>query len=138
MEEFSVNNCSTCGRRLTVQEDEAFNPPTCINCAREQIAETKKQMIISIAISVVLMIVGIIVIRNPLGILLAGIPYGWAWLNKITPSIFLFLPIIGWVIYFVVKLVLSYAVGLIALPIKLYQWIKEIIRVNRLSQTINS
>lgn len=138
MENYSVNKCSVCGRQLTVKEDESFNPPTCMNCAKEHVEKTKKEMIISIAISVVLMVVGIVVTKHPLGFLLAGIPYGWAWLNKITPNIFIWMPIVGWVIYFFIKLLLSYIVGMVALPVKLYQWIKEIVRVNKLSKTIDA
>lgn len=138
METYSVNKCSTCGRQLTIKEDESFDPPTCMKCAKEHAEKTKKEMIISIVISVVLMIVGIVFTKNPLGFLLAGIPYGWAWLNKITPKIFLWLPIVGWVIYFFVKLILSYIVGMVALPVKLYQWIKEIVRVNKLSKKIEN
>ena len=136
MENYSVNKCSICGRQLTIKEDQAFNPPTCMNCAREQAEKIKKEMITSIIISVVLMVAGIFLIRNPLGFLLAGIPYGWALLNKITPNIFLWMPIVGWIIYFFVKLLLAYLIGIVALPIKLYQWIKELVRVNKLSKTI--
>ncbi len=136
MENYSVNNCSVCGRQLTVREDEYFNPPTCIKCAEERAAKTKKNMIICIAISVALTVIGLIVSGNPLFFLLAGIPFGWAWLNKITPNIFLWLPIIGWVIYFLVKLILAYIVGMIALPVKLYQWIREISLVNKFNKNI--
>lgn len=138
MDTYSVNKCSICGRQLTMKEDESFNPPTCMKCAKEQADKCKKEMIISIVISVVLMIVGIVFTKHPLGFLLAGIPYGWAWLTKITPSVFLWMPIVGWVIYFFVKLFLSYIVGIVALPVKLYQWISEIVRVNKLSKSIES
>lgn len=99
MENYSVNRCTRFGRQLTVEEDQAFNPPTCMNCAREHVSTVKSEMIKNIVISVVLMIVGIVVIRNPLGILLAGIPYGWSALNKITPAMFLWMSWVGWLIY---------------------------------------
>ena len=137
MENYSVNRCTRCGRQLTVEEDQAFNPPTCMNCAREHVSTVKSEMIKNIAISVVLMIVGIVVIRNPLGILLAGIPYGWSALNKITPAMFLWMSWVGWLIYFSIKLVVSYFIGLVALPIKLFQWISEIVKVKKLEKSIH-
>lgn len=136
MSEYSVNRCSKCGRQLTMEEDAAFHPPTCMECARVQVATVKKEMIINIAISVVLMIVGIVVIKNPLGFLLAGIPYGWSILNKITPAMFLWMSWLGWIIYFLIKLVIAYFIGIVALPIKLFQWISEIIKVKSLEKNI--
>lgn len=137
MSEYSVNNCSKCGRRLTIKEDETFQPPTCMLCAKEQASSIKKEMTKNIAISVVLMIVGIIIIRNPLGFMLAGIPYGWAVLNKITPSLFVWMPLVGWVIYFFIKTTISYFIGLVALPIKLFQWISELNKVKKFEQHID-
>ena len=104
MSEYSVNRCSKCGRQLTMEEDAAFHPPTCMSCAREHVSTIKTEMIKNIAISVVLMIVGIVVIKNPAGVLLAGIPYGWSFLNKITPAMFVWMSWIGWAVYFLVKL----------------------------------
>lgn len=137
MSEYSVNRCSKCGRQLTMEEDAAFHPPTCMSCAREHVSTIKTEMIKNIAISVVLMIVGIVVIKNPAGILLAGIPYGWSFLNKITPAMFVWMSWIGWAVYFLVKLIIAYFVGLIALPIKLFQWILEIVKVKQLEKNIH-
>lgn len=137
MAEYSVNSCSKCGRRLTVEENRAFQPPTCMICAQEHVLEVKKEMIKNIIISVVLMIVGIVVIQHPMGFMLAGIPYGWSALNKITPSIFLWMSWVGWIIYFLIKFMISYFIGLIALPVKLFQWISEIIRVKKLEKSIH-
>lgn len=137
MSEYSVNRCSKCGRQLTMEEDAAFHPPTCMSCAREHVSTIKTEMIKNIAISVVLMIVGIVVIKNPAGILLAGIPYGWCFLNKITPAMFVWMSWIGWAVYFLVKLIIAYFVGLIALPIKLFQWISEIVKVKQLEKNIH-
>ena len=121
MSDYSLNCCSRCGRRLTIEEDAAFNPPTCMNCAREHVNTIKAEMIKNIAISVVLMVVGIIAIKSPAGILLAGIPYGWSFLNKITPAMFIWM---SWI-------------GLIALPIKMVKWISEILKVKQLEKNIH-
>ena len=45
--------------------------------------------------------------------------FGWKALNRITPNIFLFMPIIGWVIYFSVKFVLSVIVGMFVAPFQI-------------------
>jgi hypothetical protein len=36
---------------------------------------------------------------------------GWKTLNRITPAVFLFLPLLGWVVYFIIKLVLALLCG---------------------------
>jgi len=47
-----------------------------------------------------------------------GIVAGWKTLTRITPQIFLFLPVLGWVLYFLIKAVLSLFSGLIAFPVR--------------------
>ena len=129
--------CNQCGKSLCTECGSAFQPPTCIDCAANYAQTVKSEMIKSIVISVVLMIVGIVITHNPLGFLLAGVPYGWALLNRITPSMFLWLPLMGWVFYFVIKLFIAYIIGIVALPIKLYQWISELSRVKKMQDSIN-
>lgn len=52
-----------------------------------------------------------------LGIVLLGCGYfGWQSLNKITPNIFLWMPLAGWAIYFLVKGLLSIIVGAFIAP----------------------
>ncbi|MGC9352490.1 MAG: hypothetical protein ACP5D9_01560 [Mariniphaga sp.] len=43
---------------------------------------------------------------------------GWKTLIRITPQVFLFLPILGWVFYFLIKAFLSMVVGLVAFPVR--------------------
>lgn len=66
-----------------------------------------------------------------LGYLFAGIPWGWSFLNRITPQIFLFMPIIGWVIYFVTKFVVSLMVGMFVTPFKIYGIINGLKRAKK-------
>lgn len=109
--------CNHCGKNLCTECGSRFQPPTCPSCVEDYVKSIEKEMVKNIAVSVVLMLIGIFVIRNPLGILLAGIPYGWSLLTRITPAMFIWMPLIGWVIYFFIKLFLSYAIGIVALPI---------------------
>lgn len=59
----------------------------------------------------------------------SGITAGWKTLTKITPQVFLFLPLLGWALYFLVKFVLAFFVGLVMLPVRT---VICIIKLNRL------
>ena len=134
----AVVHCNECGKPLCSECAGAFHPPACYDCVSVHISNVKGEMFKSIAVSVVLMIIGIAVIKNPAGILLAGIPYGWSILNRMTPTMFLWMSWIGWLVYFGIKLLLAYFIGIIALPIKLFGWISELVRVKKLQSTINN
>jgi len=56
----------------------------------------------------------------------AALVAGWKTLNRITPSFFLFLPLIGWVVYFAVKFLLSGFLGVFMLPIRLFKNIRQL------------
>lgn len=45
--------------------------------------------------------------------------FGWRTLNFITPRIFLFMSLTGWVVYFLVKGVLSFFLGFIVAPFQI-------------------
>ena len=81
-----------------------------------------------------LSIISEIIVGVPLGLIVCGIPSGWRFLNKITPNIFLFLPVIGWVIYFVVKTVLSVFCGIFTL---IYTVIKSFVQINKANKLKN-
>ncbi len=49
----------------------------------------------------------------------ASLVAGWKTLTRITPNIFLILPILGWVLFFVVKFILSIIVGVFMFPVRL-------------------
>lgn len=55
--------------------------------------------------------------------------FGWKSLNKITPDIFLVMPVGGWIAYFVIKLVLSIIVGVFVAPYVIAKNIYEIIEI---------
>lgn len=132
-----VTVCTQCGRGLCERCADKISPPLCADCARSYSQSIKMEMIKNIAISVVLMIIGIIVIKSPGGVLLAGIPYGWLILNKMTPNMFIWMSWIGWIVYFLIKLVLAYIIGVPALAFKLFRWITELVRVNKLLKCVD-
>jgi len=53
--------------------------------------------------------------------------FGWRFLNRITPDMFLFLSCTGWIVYFMVKLFLSAAVGLFVAPFHIARLIANIV-----------
>jgi len=71
-----------------------------------------------------------------LGYLLAGLPWGWSTLTRITPAMFLTLSIIGWVIYFAVKFTLALFVGAFITPFKIYQVISGFRRAREMEAHI--
>lgn len=56
--------------------------------------------------------------------------FGWKALNKIQPSIFLFMPIGGWVVYFIVKGVLAITIGIFVAPFVIAKKIAETVQAN--------
>ncbi len=88
----------------------------------------KVAMILIMYIIVLLIVMAIInteadIILVPLILILAV--SGWKALTKITPNIFLIMPIGGWLIYFLVKGVLSIAIGPFVFPFVVAKKIAE-------------
>lgn len=54
--------------------------------------------------------------------------FGWKALDKIQPKIFLFMPIIGWVIYVAVKGTLSIFIGLFVAPFVIAKKVTELVQ----------
>ena len=62
----------------------------------------------------------------------ASLVAGWKELNSFTSRIFLFLPIVGWVIYFFIKLSIAAMIGSIFLPIRLFKHFKRLNQLKRI------
>lgn len=60
--------------------------------------------------------------------------FGWRALNKITPRYFLILPIIGWIIFFFVKLLLSMLIGSFVAPFVVSKGIANIVQKSMKAQ----
>ena len=63
----------------------------------------------------------------------SGLVAGWYTLNRITPQVFLFLPLIGWVIYFVFKMMIAIWVGYVMLPIRTFRNIKRLKQISAIT-----
>lgn len=56
----------------------------------------------------------------------AGIPWGWTWLTKhFTGKFILWLPIIGWIIYLGLKLILAIYIGWMVLIFQIHQRLRK-------------
>lgn len=62
----------------------------------------------------------------------ASLVAGWKELNSFTSRFFLFLPIVGWVIYFFIKLSIAAMIGSIFLPIRLFKNFKRLNQLKRI------
>lgn len=145
----AVATCVDCGKGLCSDCSSAYEFPICENCNAGRVGDEKKVLTRNIALTVLFFILGFYFANSSagsfqlvggivIGYIFAGIPWGWSFLNKITPSIFLFLPLIGWVIYFFIKGILSLFIGFIALPIKLFQIFRDSKRLKEISSTFGS
>ena len=130
-----VGVCCDCGQQLCSECTNKFNPPSCPNCMLAWGQKIKKDLILKSVISVVVfalwLIYGISLMANGFSILIgclmfAGIPWGWNALTKITPKMFLFLPLVGWGIYFGIKLLISLFIGLFCAPFQIIKILKGI------------
>lgn len=127
----AVSTCVDCSKALCPTCSEKFNFPICDNCNLARINSERSVFTKNIAIMIVMFILGFLFNIESgfftailFGYFFAGVPWGWSALNKITPNIFLFMPLIGWVIYFVIKFVLSLMIGMFVTPFKIYGIIK--------------
>jgi hypothetical protein len=79
------------------------------------------------AISVGLFVLGLALFGDEsMALIFCFVPYGWSALNKLTPGVLLCLPFIGWVIFYILKFLLSALVGMFIMA---YKWIRCIVRV---------
>ena len=56
--------------------------------------------------------------------------FGWQSLNRVTPKIFLIMPIVGWIFYFAIKGMLSVMIGMFIAPFVISKKITEIVQRN--------
>ena len=133
--ESAVSQCHVCGKGLCVDCTNKYSKPICPDCFSNSLKKQKRTVVIEILLTI---LVGL-----PVAIILdllvndtfktpdsfwesrffllytgLGLVAGWKTLTRITPQVFLFLPILGWVFYFLVKAILSLFVGLVAFPVR--------------------
>lgn len=133
--ESAVSQCQVCGKGLCVDCTNKFSKPICPDCfsvfrqkqKRAVVTEVLLTLLIGLPIGFILDLLVNDTYKTPdsfweshffLMYMGLGIVSGWKTLTRITPQIFLFLPVLGWVLYFLIKAVLSLFSGLIAFPVR--------------------
>jgi hypothetical protein len=140
-EKDAVSQCIDCGKGLCPDCTNKFRIPLCDQCELKRIENGKQLLLKNGLIMIVLFIVGFswnnqqgLFQRLVSGYYFAGIPWGWSILTSITPDMFLFLPIFGWVIYFFMKLLISVIIGAFVTPYKIYKIIKGMSDAKKLEE----
>lgn len=123
----SVAVCTECGRGLCKEYASFYAKPFCPECAVSKALRIKQNLEKACLLFVALAVVFLIAIVTsympevpPIHVLvsalfLACISFGWYKLTEFTPRGFLLLPVIGWLFYFFVKVVVSACIGPLAL-----------------------
>jgi hypothetical protein len=115
-----------------------FQLPTCQNCATKQNRQYRSELIKKLLIwsgvfaFMFMMMANDTKTHHPLifSLLIAytasGIPWGWSATSRITPNVFLILPLVGWLIYFGIKFYVSGMVGFFITPFKVYAAVRDL------------
>ena len=132
----AVAQCPDCGKGLCTECALTYSIPVCKKCNKKRINNEKgviiTEMLLTYGTGILL---GILFTRwtssghsyPPSHITISyivfiyafsGIVPGWRTLTRITPSVFLILPIVGWLFYFIIKLALALCLGIVMLPIR--------------------
>lgn len=152
--EAAVAQCFDCGKGLCSQCATTYSLPICNSCNKSRISNERSRIIKELLVIFIgggiLTFLFVKLLSMPVGknnytvpfdtvayiilyYICAGIIAGWRTLTKITPRMFLVLPIIGWLIYFALKLFLSYWVGLIMLPIRTVRNIVRLVKLQKIT-----
>jgi hypothetical protein len=145
-EEVAVANCVDCGKGLCKKCASLYQTPICNECNLKRVKTDKGNLIRVYVPSIVLFIPwmlwgianGSLLMGLAVGFIFAGIPWGWKVVTFIQPKMFLFLSFGGWVVYFLIKLVISCFFGIVALPIGLVKLIIGLVSANKKEQNINN
>ncbi|MEH6988698.1 hypothetical protein [Cytobacillus firmus] len=136
----AVSQCTDCGKALCPSCSEKFTFPICDSCNLSRIKGDRGLLVKNSVIMAVFFVIGFSLSEEGFfmallaGYFFAGVPWGWSTLNKITPSIFLSMPLVGWLIYFGIKFALSLMIGMFVTPFKIYQIIKELKQTKELEE----
>lgn len=143
----AVSQCLDCGKGLCPECTNKYTTPICDNCNLIRVKNDKNILIKNMIITIIAFSIGVFIygiegstlFLTIVGALFfAGVPWGWSFLNKITPNVFLFMPILGWIFYFIIKFTLAWIIGIFIMPFKIYQIMRNIKKFNSLESYIKS
>lgn len=143
--ESAVSQCQVCSKGLCVDCTSKFSKPICPECfsasrkkrKRAIVTEILLTFLIGFPVAVILDLLVNDTYKTPdsffesrffLLCMGLGLVAGWKTLTQITPQMFLFLPVLGWVLYFLIKAILSLFVGLVALPVRIIRNIRLLLK----------
>lgn len=141
----SVSRCLDCGRGLCDECTNFYSMPICEHCNLMRANAVQSDILKNLFIMAVLFVFGFYLVYSDgktiieglmTGYVLAGIPWGWSVLTMITPRVFLFMSVVGWLIYFVVKFSIAAFIGWIIMPFKLYQYVKRYIKAEKVKTNL--
>ncbi|MDN4605877.1 hypothetical protein [Sporosarcina highlanderae] len=158
----AVATCNNCGKGLCNECSDEFQPISCQRCALQNNETFKSglmvQLIVPIVIFISIFVFSLVFMFSALkslddsigplsyllffiGVLInsyaiATVPFGWRFLNKLTPDVFLFLPIAGWLFYFGVKFAISLSLGWIIAPFAVWRIKKDLKSINLTKQDV--
>lgn len=148
----AIAQCGECGKGVCEECAKKWDPPICDDCLRNNInaefdsinSELKLYIILAIVGAVVGVFVSssgsrgeegrLIMIFLGAGWIALCLPVyaaGWKWMNHLTDRVALFGTPAFWLIYLFIKLMFSAAVGMFALPYRLYY-------INKRKKELNS
>ncbi|MGV4438720.1 hypothetical protein ACQ1PL_04365 [Ornithobacterium rhinotracheale] len=137
----AVATCVDCGKGLCVECSDMYTIPICSTCNGHRISNEKKQISNEFLLMAAVGGLFFLIYRGletPLAFKIttiyagASLVAGWRFLNRITPQMFLFLPLIGWLFYFLVKGVVAGFVGFFYLPFRVFRNIKRLRELNQI------
>jgi hypothetical protein len=152
-EQTAVAQCGDCGKGLCTSCASLFSPPVCKACFNRRVnfsrSEIIKEMLITFGFGAILTFFllkggmfqldfssypkSAVLMTILTFYAVSGIIPGWKALTAITPHVFLSLPLLGWLFYFLIKFILAFFVGFVALPIRA---IRNVIKLNTLKPAI--
>ena len=142
----AVSSCIDCNKGLCIECSSRYTFPICVECNKNRISHERSEIIKDFFIIfgggavITFIVLSLLNSQNRDLPIMSYIMFfyaysslvaGWRFLNRITADYFLFLPIIGWLIYFMVKFLISGCLGVFILPYRIY---KNVTRLRELNQ----
>lgn len=148
--ESAVAQCPDCGKGLCVQCTSNYSIPICSSCSKKRINTEKgviiKELVLTFGFGILLSyffcqwtneghsypLIHNVITAIVAFVSFAGIISGWKTLTSITSNYFLFLPIFGWILYFIVKLSISMSIGFIMFPIRTFKNVSRLMTLQKI------
>lgn len=154
-----VATCPDCRKGLCKSCCDKYSLPICTACAGRRFSAEKNEILTGFAWMIGMGIAGVLLFNNSyvgkicqqnpflggtvfnitvFNIILfyysVAIVAGWKTLNKLTSNYFLFLPLIGWVVYLIIKLYVAMLIGIFVAPFRIAKDIRRLTVLNNIGK----